>query len=47
MTKAQARMAESNRMEVLGRSKGSTLASLKGMNPDLNHFIKDVSLASF
>ena len=46
MTKAQAKMDESTKMESVSYPK-RVLASSKGMNPDLNHFIKDVSLCHF
>ena len=46
MTKAQAKMDEASRMESVSYPK-RVAARRKGMNPDLNHFIKDVSLCHF
>jgi len=46
MTKAQAKMDESMRMESVSQPK-RVAARSKGMNADLNHFIKDVSLCHF
>ena len=46
MTKAQAKMDESTRMESVSHPKRAAARS-KGMNTDLNHFIKDVSLCHF